>query len=299
MDWDIEKTIIFETLFGSQMYGTSTPESDTDYRGVCIPPLDVRNNLFHGFEQADSFPGQDRCIYSLAKFFKLCADGNPNIIELLFSPEMAWKTVNAKWLDILAHKDIFLSKKIKYTFTGYAFSQLKAIQNHRQWFLNPPDHQPMRSEFGLGGAPVVSGEALTGLSNVPFELLTDSARDEVRRELEYRKAKTAWDNYISWRDNRNPKRRDMENRWGYDTKHAMHLIRLMLEGEELLLHGTITFPLKQADYLLEIRNGLLEYEQVIIIANGFQSRFDEWYEQSGLPRTPDTKAIQSLYKRLI
>ena len=51
MNWNIESCIIFETTVGSQMYGTSTPESDKDFRGCCIPPWEIRNSLLTRFDQ--------------------------------------------------------------------------------------------------------------------------------------------------------------------------------------------------------------------------------------------------------
>lgn len=70
---------IFEGTTGSQLYGTSTPESDYDSRGVCIPPLEVSLDPFMRFNVKDSFEGEDRSIYDLGKFFNLCADNNPNL----------------------------------------------------------------------------------------------------------------------------------------------------------------------------------------------------------------------------
>jgi hypothetical protein len=87
-DFDPIECRIFEAVVGSNLYGTATPESDMDYRGVCIPPMNVLLNPFMPFEQKDSgFEEEDRAIYALGKFLKTCADANPNIIELLFIPE--------------------------------------------------------------------------------------------------------------------------------------------------------------------------------------------------------------------
>lgn len=300
MEWDIEKYIIFETLSGSQMYGTSTPQSDTDYRGVCIPPHRILLDPFHGFEQKDSgFTEEDRTIYNLAKFVKLCADGNPNIIELLFAPESCWRSHTSAWTNLINNANLFLSKKVKYTFTGYAFSQLHKIKQHRKWFIDPPKEKPTRKTFDLSDTPKISGEGLQAISNVKFDLLEESFRDELRRELDYRETKTAWDNYISWFNNRNPKRKDLEDRFGYDTKCAMHLFRLMYEGKELLLTGKIAFPLEQRDELIEIRNGKYTYDEVIEKASCLEKEFETWYQQSVLPHGPDWKRLETLYFNLV
>ncbi|MGG6267059.1 hypothetical protein ACQ4M3_12900 [Leptolyngbya sp. AN03gr2] len=41
------------------------------------------------------------------------------------------------------------SKKIKHSFCGYAYAQIKRVENHRRWLLNPPQHKPQATDFGL------------------------------------------------------------------------------------------------------------------------------------------------------
>jgi uncharacterized protein len=300
MNWNPIEHRIFETVSGSQMYGTSTPVSDIDYRGIVIPPKKILLDPFHGFEQKDSgFEEDDRTLYALGKYMKLCADGNPNIVELLFSPLECWTYSDERWDLIVENRDLFLSKKVKFTFTGYAYSQLHKIEQHRRWFIDPPKEKPTRKMFGLTDAPKISGEGLIAVANISFDLLEPSFRDEIRRELDYRNEKQSWDNYIAWFKNRNPKRKDLEDRFGYDAKCALHLFRLMFEGMELLLTGKICFPLEQRDELLEIRNGKYSYEEVIEKAKELEKNFDVWYDQSVLSHSPNWKKLEELYFEVI
>ena len=291
---------IFEGITGSQLYGTSTPESDSDSRGVCIPPMDVLLDPFMNFEQKDSgFEEPDRAIYALAKFMKLCADANPNIVELLFIPPKYTTFTSFEWYKILDNKNLFLSKNIKHRFLGYAFAQLDAIKRHREWFINPPSHKPTREEFGLGQTPIVSEANLQNALAVPHDLYLPQYHQELINERAYRDTKKKWDNYQQWQKNRNPRRKGTEEQFGYDTKYASHLFRLMSEGEELLLSGNITFPLKNAEWLLAIKNGLYEYEKIIEMAEETEKKFDLWYEQSTLPHNPNRNALKELYFEIV
>lgn len=296
MNFDVEKTRIFECVTGSRLYGTNTPESDYDYRGVCIPPMEILLHPFMNFDQKDSgFEQEDRSIYGLSKFFKLCADANPNIVELLFVPEKNILFSNSIWDKIIENRDLFISKKTKFTFTGYAFSQLNAIKRHRQWFINPPDKKPHRNDFGLTDSPEISFQALVDAKSINSSYFKDEYVEEIKKERLYREAKENWDHYYSWMKNRNPKRKELEESYGYDCKHASHLFRLLTEGEELLKTGKITFPLYNAEELLAIKNGLYSYEKVIEKAEEFEKKFDIWYNESPLQFGANISGLTNLY----
>jgi len=297
MNFDIEKHRIFECITGSRLYGTETPESDIDYRGVCIPPLNVLLDPFNNFDQKDSgFKEEDRTIYNLKKFMKLCADNNPNIIELLFIPKDKMLVCTKEWEYILTHKNLFISKKSKFTFSGYAFSQLKLIERHRKWFLNPPKNKPDRKDFGLPHNPIVSLAWIKAVKDtLSFDLLKDEYKEQIEKEKSYIASKTAWDNYLMWDKNRNPKRKPLEEKFGYDTKHASHLVRLMTEGEELLTTGKITFPLVNAEEILSIKNGKYSYDEIIEMADNFDKKFNELYNTSQLPHSANKKALTQVY----
>jgi len=301
MNWDIESCIIFESVFGSQVYGVSTPQSDQDFRGVCIPPWEIRNSLLLNFEQKDGWDGQyeDRVIYNIKKFFSLCKDANPAIIEYLFIPERFWVKYKFAWNDILVNRKLFLSKKAKYTFTGYAHAQLQRIKTHRNWLLNPPKEEPTREGFGLPANPMLSNEQISAVVSIPEGIIIPEYREEAEKEKHYREARRYWDMYMNWKIHRNPDRAKLEEKYGYDTKHAMHLVRLMYEGEELLTTGYITFPRPERTELMAIRNGLYSYDQLMEKVENFDAMFETLYEKSSLPFSPNGIAINELYLKLV
>jgi predicted nucleotidyltransferase len=301
MKWNIESCIIFECVFGSQVYGTSTEDSDVDYRGVCIPPWEIRNSLLTNFEQQDGWEGkfEDRTIYNLKKFLVLCKDANPAIIEYLFVPERFWKTCHSPWIAILENKNLFLSKKAKYTFSGYAHAQLQKIMTHRNWLLHPPKQEPIRENFGLPKNPRLTNEQISAIVSIPADTIVPEYREEAEKEKGYRQSREHWDKYMNWKVNRNPKRAALEEQFGYDTKHALHLVRLMREGEELLLKGTITFPRPEQEELGAILRGVYSYEQLMEKVIGYDVLFEKLYEESQLRYAPDSSGINELYLNLL
>ncbi len=299
--FDPVKHRIFECIVGSHLYGLSNPDSDTDYRGVTIAPMSVLLDPFMGFEVKDSgFDEKDRAIYSLGKFMTLCADANPNLTEMFFVPDEYVVFKTNKWNKIIENRNLFLSKNIKYRFLGYSFSQLKALDRHRQWFLEPPDHKPTRAEFGLAESPTISMAWLNSMKmTMNFEIIKDEFVVEIKKEEAYKEAKRRWDGYIQWKENRNPNRKASEEKCGYDGKYASHTFRLMEEGRQLLLDGEIHFPLSNANFLLDVKNGEYSYEYIMARAKDIEKQFDEWYDISPLPHSPNRNKLKELYFELL
>ena len=254
---------------------------------------------FDKFEVKDSGFEDDRAIYALDKFFRLCADNNPSIVELLFVPDKCTNFKTEKWDAVLENKHLFLSKNLRYRYTGFAVAQLRKLQRHREWFQNPPDHKPTRKEYGLKDSPLVSEGSLQNVLGVPKELFLPQYHEELVRERAYRDAKKRWDNFYQWQTTRNPKRKGAEELYGYDTKCAINIFRLLSEGESLLLTGNIEFPLPNADWLIQIKQGFYTYEQLLEMTEGMEERFNHLYEISPLPKSPNRNKLTELYYELV
>jgi len=192
MIFKIEDRIIFATLHGSHAYGMAKEGSDVDIKGVAIPPksyfLGFNDSFqqfegevprdFHLFDDKYVLTGEtyiqkiedmvgrkipkeeklDSTIYDIRKFFKLASVCNPNIIEVLFTDPSHHVVSSVAWKKILEHKDLFISARAKFTFSGYAFSQLKRIKTHKSWLMNPLERKPQRSDFDLPEQHVIPKE---------------------------------------------------------------------------------------------------------------------------------------------
>jgi len=82
---------------------------------------------------------------------------------------------------------------------------------------------------------------------------------------------------------------------GYDIKAAMHVIRLLNEGIELMRCGTITLPRPEKELLVTIRTGNYgSLERVLSLANTLFSELEEAEAKSGLPEKVDRARISNL-----
>jgi len=294
------ENIIFECITGSNLYGTNVEGSDEDRKGVCVAPPEHYYGFTSSFEQWHH-PTEDIEIYEIKKFFKLLSNNNPNIIDLVFAPEKYWVQWDHLWYSLVyMNRYFFLSKKCKFTFMGYATAQLRRIDSHRKWLLNPPTKQPTREDFGFTKSPV-RADLIRAVLSLPIEVLADNIREEVLKEQKYQKALEGWNSYLNWKKHRNRQRAVSEAKSGYDTKHAMHLIRLMRMGLEILTEGEVFVDRRTKDYkeLLSIRNGEWEWEQVLNHVTEIEKTMDEAYLKTTLQDKPKTDLMENVCEEFI
>ncbi|GAA4442341.1 nucleotidyltransferase domain-containing protein [Bremerella cremea] len=122
---DLYERVILQCIIGSQAYGLSDSESDIDRRGIYLPPADLHWSLYGVPEQLECEKTQE-AYWELQKFIVLALKANPNVLECLYSPLVEKATPLAQQL--LAQREIFLSRLVYQTFNGYVLSQFKKMQ---------------------------------------------------------------------------------------------------------------------------------------------------------------------------
>ena len=344
----IEDGTVLLVRHGSFAYGTNIATSDIDIKGVCIPTKEYFLGTTHRFEQAElKAPDPDTTIYDIRKFFNLAAAANPSIIEVLFVDPSDQLLVSELGQRIIDNRDKFLSKRIKFSMSGYAFSQLKRISLHRGYLLNPPKEYPTRSMMGLPEQTLIPQDQLSaaeadiqkeldrfdfdfleevsepvkiGIRAVMVEMLSvlkittddqwlsaarkiglsDNFIEIMQKERAYKNLKSQWDKYQEWKKNRNPVRAAMEAKYGFDTKHGLHLIRLLRVCKEVLSTGKVLVRRPDREELLAIRNGEWSYERLIKEAEKLDAEAEQLYKTSSiLPKTPDFEYLDKLCIELV
>src|SRR5450631_708909 len=100
----------------------------------------------------------------------------------------------------------------------------------------------------------------------------------------YRAALKHWDSYQTWKNQRNPARAEIERAHGYDTKHAMHLIRLMRMGLEVLKTGELHVRRDDAEQVSVIRDGGLSFDDLLVMAGDLQQSMQDASAATELPQ---------------
>lgn len=254
-------------LGGSLAYGTNLPEKgDIDTRGFAFEPA---QQLIGGIENFGTFQHvpSDTAIYSFNKFVKLMLENNPNVLELLGCLPEHYFYVSDVAQSMIDNLDKFLSKRAFHTFGGYAKMQLERMENaiahdsldgrkqteHIQGSLeramysfNDRYHNFEQGSIAIRiedtdatewGTHLVLDIAMNGF---PMAQVSSMLNEFNNIQRQYSK--------LNHRNNK----KDLEHL----DKHAMHIIRLLLTGDELLTTGKmVTFREKDRELLLSIRQG--------------------------------------------
>ena len=160
--------VMYETLMGSVAYGVSSENSDRDIYGFAIP---LKEDLFPHltgeiagfgkpqprFEQfqiahiidpsgaAGKGIEYDLSIYSIAKYFTLCMECNPNLIDSLFTPQECVLHLTRVSSMVRDSRRLFVHKGVWTRFKAYAYAQL-----HKMRSRNPIGKRTqIRDEFGF------------------------------------------------------------------------------------------------------------------------------------------------------
>lgn len=127
--------ILYECISGSRAYGLELPTSDTDIKGVFYLPKDAFYTSNYIPQVANET--NDIVYYELGRLIELLGKNNPNILELLATPEDKILVCHPIFERIRTTD--FLSKLCYHTFGGYAFQQIKKARGLNKKIVNPVD----------------------------------------------------------------------------------------------------------------------------------------------------------------
>ena len=292
------KHCIYLTLSGSYGYGTNTPQSDMDLRGVLVEQPKYLYGL-QNYEQFEDIP-TDTVIYGLKKYVALCVAANPNALELLGTDDTCVVVQTEAGRLLRGNADLFLSHRVINSFGNYATAQLRRFCNalcHDQYsekeqeahlaatLRGQIDHfNRTYSSFDENALRIY--EDADGILKMDVNLSEYPVRDFVGIYGEMQNTVKAYNKL----NHRNRKKDD-----AHLYKHAMHLIRLLITGIDILDgKGIITRRVEEHAFLMDIRNGRYTFDEIKQLAEEYQQRFQTAAERTSLPMEPDLEQVESL-----
>ncbi len=297
---------ILEIKVGSHLYGTNTPKSDEDFSGVFLPTKE----FIFGFRKVEEVNlsitdkdeagkntehAVDRKLYEFRKFVKLALDNNPNIIEQVFVNEANIVYINEVGRALLAKRHRFPHKGLLQKFKGYAFSQ-----KHKMVIRSDKFHQ-LDNALKYLKDYAKPKELLIEFKDKRLPFITFNKDYCVIGDLNLQKGiyvKKAL-NMIEERISKVGNRKNLITKYGFDTKFASNLIRLLIEGNELMSTGEIIFPLSSKDLLLDIKQGKWTIKEVLDYAEQLESEMESVAKKSDLPNKPRFDEIEKFTIELL
>jgi predicted nucleotidyltransferase len=305
--------MILLTTGGSHAYGTNVDSSDIDIRGIC---LNSKKELLT--MNCRELPVEDKVtdttIYYLKQIISLLTNCNPNCIEIMGTKPEHLFIISEEGKMLRDNVNLFLSKRAVHSFGGYASAQLRRLQNALARDSYP---QKEKEKHILGSIQSQMQHLRTNYQSFTGEDLNvyidKSNKKDFDEEIHvdinlkhfplrdfkgmYSDMANVIKDYESL-NHRNNKKDEL-----HLNKHAMHLIRLLIMGSEILEgKGVMTYRSNDRELLLKIRNGDFvlnkdgkdDYSQIFEMVDEYEKRFKYAAQNTVLPEQPNYKGIEDL-----
>lgn len=278
------KTVV-SMKFGSHLYGTSTPESDLDFKAVHIPDAkdillqramgsisDKRNKA----EGEKNLAGEtDQESYSLQRFFELLVDGQTVAIDMLFAPEEMLLETSDLWKLIQSKRHLLLTNKSA-AFVGYCRTQANKYGIKGSRVAAARDAAKLFTEtLALRGPQAKVRDIADDLvalvgdhANIIHQKINSVGHIGIFFECCNRKVafdgtiKQAAEVFERVHASYGQRAQLAQSNEGVDWKALSHAVRVGEEAIELMATGKVTFPLRNAEHILAIKQGHIPYVEV-------------------------------------
>jgi predicted nucleotidyltransferase len=305
----MDRKIIFRCRTGSHLYGLNTPESDEDFMSVFLPnPEDIlglqkceiidNSTKSSASNERNTKDDIDDKFYSLPKYLHLLLQNNPNIVETLFVTPENIIICEPEFQFLIDNYNKIISQKVYYTFTGYAFSQKKKLEVKSTRYNSLVEACKLLEDYYFSEIK----DPKSKLSKVDAEILNT--------EIKYYKGskgncnsfhigmpvKDIYEQLCNERDEYGWRVKTKEfDKLHYDPKFAYHLIRILVEGWELLKYGRLEYPISDVarDLIILIKQGEIELPKLYSLYNYWSEKCNKAKEETKLPYKPDFNYINN------
>lgn len=276
---------IMKGYFGSHLYGTSTPESDVDFKEIYVPHArdiltgNVKEHMSKNTNNTSSKNTKDDVdheLYSLKYFFKLAVDGETVALDMLHTPPslVVKSDLPDVWKYIQDNRSRFYTTNMK-SYLGYVRKQaskygvkgsrlavlrqaLKRSNEWGQYFDNGAvirlSHMKNVLPVGEFASWVETENEKTGKQT--FYSLLDRKFQDTLTNKEFNAV------LVKLEENYGERARKAEANEGIDWKALSHACRGGLQLLEIYKTGDLVYPLQDAPFILDVKLGKHTFKTV-------------------------------------
>lgn len=276
---------IMKGYFGSHLYGTSTPESDVDFKEIYVPHArdiltgNVKEHMSKNTNNTSSKNTKDDVdheLYSLKYFFKLAADGETVALDMLHTPQslVVKSDLPDVWKYIQDNRSRFYTTNMK-SYLGYVRKQASkyGVKGSRLAVLRQALKRS--NEWGQyfdNGAVIRLSHMKNVLPVGEFASWVETENEKTGKQTFYnlldRKFQDTLTNkefnaiLVKLEENYGERARKAEANEGIDWKALSHACRGGLQLLEIYKTGDLVYPLQDAPFILDVKLGKHAFKTV-------------------------------------
>lgn len=310
------KNTIVEMVFGSHLYGTSSPSSDKDFKGVYVPsitdmmlsrfPKSYNQNTKQNSSEKNTSEDTDKEVYSLHYFLELAKKGETVALDMLHAPSSAWLLSTWQWEYLVNRRSMFYTKNLsslvgyarkqaaKYGVKGSRLAEAKAVLAclRQNGFRMPPD--ALRVQELLPYLPTGEHCGLRKSEGVEFYEVCGKKMTLNAHASHYI---PMMEKFV---EEYGARAKQAESNAGVDWKAVSHAFRAAYQVKGILKDGDFTYPLPETEFIRAVKSGSLDFRsEVGPKLDTLMDEVEGLSAASRLPEAVDSDAVDQLLLCLV
>ena len=299
METQTPNTILY-MIFGSHLYGTNTPLSDKDYKGIFIPTeheiytgtIPKSITVSRGDDNIKNTSADVDCeLYSLQYFLKLACEGQTVALDMLHSGPQHWMVHGPMWTYLWKNRSWFYTKNLS-AFVGYARQQAAkyGIKGSRL-------QQAQKAADFLRDKKGKVGEYWEQLWENDYCHKMFNGTHCIWQVCGKGVSETSWCHFAAdmldaFVEQYGARAEMARQNKGIDWKAISHALRAGIEAKMIIKDGGFTFPLPEVEYLRQVKAGERDYlTDVAPTLENLMSELETLSKSSTLPDKVDRKKV--------
>lgn len=292
--------IIFNGVFGSALYGLSTPSSDEDYKGGYMPT--EKELIFNKYKDSIEIQTDevDYGFYAATKFVKILSKCDTVSNDMIHTPQEFTLTSTPLWEKIRSHRSDLYCKSAR-GLLGYIRTQALKYSHKQERF------KEMKELLGLilgtnldvkikdtTLPEIIQRSGFKFIKHVPAKGDVSGNIDVCGSRYQLNSAVGYLTQGVEQKLSRYGERTKEGDKKGGDFKSMSHSYRVLIQMKEMIETRDIIFPLVKAPEIMKVKLGEIPTEDVMAKLDDVYHEVVALLEQSDLPEDADVTNIENV-----
>jgi hypothetical protein len=293
--------LVVKMKYGSHLYGLDTPNSDTDYKAICLPTAKqiimqeadfILKSSTGDKDGKNTSDDVDDEVLSLSKFLLQAMAGKNTALDMLHAAPDQVMVSSPIWEELQEKRHLFYTKDMssyvdyvqgqaaKYGVKGSRLAALTDAMDHLRNY-----HEDFRLADVVGlpvgeHAQIIEMESKVGKQTF-YEIC--QRKFDFQNRVGY-----CLENMQKIYDGYGHRAKLAESNEGVDWKAVSHALRAGFQARAIYAKGTFEYPLAETDFIMKVKTGQCDYKTIVQPAiEELVAEVKGLAEASDLPETCD------------